>query len=537
MTHTQDKYTYLKAAFGFDEFRPGQEALIDAILAGRDVLGVMPTGAGKSICYELPALMLPGMTLVISPLISLMIDQVAALKQAGVPAGYINSALTQSQTVLALARAARGAYKVLYVAPERLETNAFLDFAMAADISMVTVDEAHCVSQWGQDFRPSYLRIAAFIGNLRVRPVVSAFTATATPAVKRDIVLGLELRAPLVMATALDRPNLHFAVFKPQDRDALLVELVLSRAQQSGIVYCGTRKAVDKVCDMLADEGLPVAKYHAGMDERARQESQDDFQFDRISVMVATNAFGMGIDKSNVGYVIHYNMPRSLEAYYQEAGRAGRDGEKADCILLYSGQDVMLGRYLIEHSAPNPELTPIEQIELKQREYEKLKQMTFYATIKDCLRVFLLNYFGEAAGAPCGNCSRCQGEEMPELRRAQPVSRAARAPKREKAAAKREKAAKPKRVAPCPRAQDAPLVALLKKARAELAGAARVPAYVVFSDASLGVMAEKRPRTKAEFLALPGVGQYKCDKYAQVFLDVIAQAAPPRSEQDQFPPE
>ena len=340
----------LKQYFGYDSFRPGQDELVRAILSGRDTLGIMPTGAGKSICYQVPAMLFPGLTLVISPLISLMKDQVGALVEAGVPAACINSAMSAEEFRDALYFAGRGQYKLLYVAPERLTAPSFLEFAKRVPISMVTVDEAHCISQWGQDFRPSYLKILDFLAELPERPLVSAFTATATAEVRDDIVQALGLHEPFIKTTGFDSPNLYFAVEQPTSKGMKLLQLLNERKDKSGIVYCSTRKNVEEICDLLLSRGLPATRYHAGLDPEERRENQDDFLYDRKTIMVATNAFGMGIDKSNVSFVIHYNMPKNMESYYQEAGRAGRDGQPADCILLYSGQDVRMAEFLIERS-------------------------------------------------------------------------------------------------------------------------------------------------------------------------------------------
>ena len=399
----------LKQYFGYDSFRPGQDELVQAILSGRDALGIMPTGAGKSICYQVPALALPGLTLVISPLISLMKDQVGALNEAGVPAACINSALSFEEMRDALYFAGRGEYKLLYVAPERLTAPFFLDFARRVPISMVTVDEAHCISQWGQDFRPSYLKILDFLAALPQRPLVSAFTATATAEVRDDIIRALGLEDPFVITTGFDRPNLYFAVEKPSSKPSALLAHLLQRRDKSGIVYCSTRKTVEEVCDMLLSRGLPATRYHAGLDPEERLANQDDFLYDRKTIMVATNAFGMGIDKSNVSFVIHYNMPKNMESYYQEAGRAGRDGEAADCILLYNGQDVRTAEFLIEHSHENDDDSIDEKTRraLIERDMERLRQMTFYATTTDCLRRYILNYFGEKAPVCCGHCGNC----------------------------------------------------------------------------------------------------------------------------------
>ncbi len=399
----------LKQYFGYASFRKGQGELVSAILSGRDVLGIMPTGAGKSVCYQVPAMLLEGLTLVVSPLISLMKDQVGALKEAGVPAAYINSSQTAAETKEVLTLAAEGEYKLLYVAPERLTVSSFLRILECSEISQVTVDEAHCISQWGQDFRPSYLRIIEFLERLPYRPVVSAFTATATARVRDDIVSSLGLDEPLVFTASFDRPNLYFAVEKPASRKNELLRLVAARPGKSGIVYCSTRKTVDEVCALLCQNGIQAARYHAGVGAKERQENQDAFLYDEKPVMVATNAFGMGIDKSNVSYVIHYNMPKDMESYYQEAGRAGRDGEPADCILLYNGQDVRTANFLIEHSheAEEAETDPETRRELIERDRERLRLMTYYATTTDCLRKYILKYFGEKSPLSCGHCGNC----------------------------------------------------------------------------------------------------------------------------------
>ena len=399
----------LKQYFGYDSFRPGQDELVRAILSGRDTLGIMPTGAGKSICYQVPAMLFPGLTLVISPLISLMKDQVGALVEAGVPAACINSAMSAEEFRDALYFAGRGQYKLLYVAPERLTAPSFLEFAKRVPISMVTVDEAHCISQWGQDFRPSYLKILDFLAELPERPLVSAFTATATAEVRDDIVQALGLHEPFIKTTGFDRPNLYFAVEQPTSKGTKLLQLLNERKDKSGIVYCSTRKNVEEICDLLLSRGLPATRYHAGLDPDERRENQDDFLYDRKTIMVATNAFGMGIDKSNVSFVIHYNMPKNMESYYQEAGRAGRDGQPADCILLYSGQDVRMAEFLIErsHEAEDETIDEATRQQLIARDRERLKQMTFYCTTTECLRHYILRYFGENSPLSCGHCSSC----------------------------------------------------------------------------------------------------------------------------------
>ncbi|MDR3305164.1 MAG: DNA helicase RecQ [Clostridiales Family XIII bacterium] len=398
----------LKEYFGYDRFREGQEAIIQAILDGRDALGVMPTGAGKSVCYQIPALLKEGMVIVISPLISLMKDQVQGLEQAGIAAACINSAMGFGEYEAALARAAAGGTDILYAAPERLDNPEFSELTRGLKVSMVTVDEAHCVSQWGQDFRPSYLKIADFIAAFENRPAVSAFTATATAKVREDIVKRLGLRDPYVCVTGFNRENLFFEVRKPADKKRELLSIVRERADRYGIVYCSTRKAVEEVCDALRQSGYGATRYHAGLGDAERRANQDDFRFDRRMVMVATNAFGMGIDKSNVGYVVHYNMPKNLESYYQEAGRAGRDGSPADAILLYAPGDVQTNKFLIEKSTEfNEELTAAQRGALIDKDLALLREMTFYAFTTECLRGYILKYFGERTDLFCGNCGNC----------------------------------------------------------------------------------------------------------------------------------
>lgn len=404
----------LKKYFGYDYFREGQEELISHILSGRDVLGILPTSAGKSIIYQIPALCFEGITLVISPLISLMKDQVYSLNQAGVHAAYINSSLTAGQNRLALSRAREGRYQIIYVAPERLETEEFMDFAMNTPISMVAIDEAHCISQWGQDFRPSYLKITHFIERLPIRPIVSAFTATATKEVIEDISCILRQHNPKILIAGFDRKNLYYEVQTPKDKDAWALDYIERHREESGIVYCATRKNVDELCSFLNQKGLPATKYHAGLGDSERRDNQEDFIYDVKPIMVATNAFGMGIDKSNVRYVIHYNMPKNMESYYQEAGRAGRDGDPSECILLYAPKDVALNQFLIEKGNENDEL-PGDAAELiRERDEERLKKMTFFCFTKDCLREYILRYFGEKTVNCCDNCSNCntQFEEI-----------------------------------------------------------------------------------------------------------------------------
>lgn len=419
----------LKRCFGYDSFRPNQEQIVDALLDGRDVLAVMPTGAGKSVCYQVPALCLAerakaqgqvGFTLVVSPLISLMADQVRSLNAAGISAAFVNSSLSSAEQNAALEGAAQGACVLLYVAPERLETPQFARFCAACPPAMVAVDEAHCISQWGQDFRPSYTHISDFVEGLPVRPVLCAFTATATKAVRADIAHALNLHDPLRVTASFDRPNLHFAVRRAtssgaKGKDAQLMNICREHAGQSGIVYCTSRRAVEQVCDKLQDEGFSATRYHAGLTPEERAANQDDFVYDRVQIIVATNAFGMGIDKSNVSFVVHYNMPLDLESYYQEAGRAGRDGEPADCTLLYAPKDVHTCEFLLNNSFDDAtDLDASLREKLRARAKDRLKMMTFYSTTTDCLRQFILRYFDESAPGFCGNCSNCETNFVPQ---------------------------------------------------------------------------------------------------------------------------
>lgn len=399
----------LKRYFGYDSFRPGQEEIVSALLAGRDALAIMPTGAGKSLCYQVPALLLPGLTLVISPLISLMQDQVKGLNAAGIHAAFINSSLTETQIARALDLAAEGSYKLVYVAPERLESPVFRSFAVGADISMITVDEAHCISQWGQDFRPSYLKILDFIDSLPRRPIVSAFTATATREVKDDIVCTLRLHDPKVLVTGFDRPNLYFQVERTRRKDDFVIQYLRGHPGESGIIYCATRKNVDKLQELLTEYGFAATKYHAGLPAEARRKNQNDFIYDTAPVIVATNAFGMGIDKSNVRFVLHYNMPQSMENYYQEAGRAGRDGLPSQCVLLFSAQDVIINKFLLDKK-DFAEMDDEEADLLRQRDLQRLQTMERYCQTTECLRNYILAYFGEHSTAPCGNCGSCNND-------------------------------------------------------------------------------------------------------------------------------
>ena len=519
-----DKYEVLKQYFGYDAFRDGQEKMIDAITSGRDVLGIMPTGAGKSLCYQIPALMAGengGITLVISPLISLMKVQVSALNQAGVHAAYLNSSLTSGQYYKALGYAREGRYPIIYVAPERLLTPEFLDFAVHAKIAMVAVDEAHCVSQWGQDFRPGYLKIEEFLCTLPKRPVVSAFTATATAEVRDDIIDLLKLQDPVVTTTGFDRPNLYFEVQSPKDKYAAVKTYIEEHAGQCGIVYCLTRKLVEEVTEKLMKDGFSVTRYHAGLSDSERKQNQEDFIFDRAQIMVATNAFGMGIDKPNVRFVIHYNMPKDLESYYQEAGRAGRDGEPARCTLLYSGTDVRTIRFFIEKEMEADNGLPADvKAEAARKAEERLKYMTFYSTTQDCLRGFLLHYFGEAAPKKCGNCSCClAAEQEAQLQVEYSRRRAA-----DNARRLTEKPRRTKAVAGELSEFDEKLLNALYAQRKRLAGKQNIPAFMVFSDATLREMVEKKPLSTDELLNISGVGEKKAARYGNAFLRIIEDA-------------
>ena len=396
----------LKAVFGYDSFRQGQESVINAVLDGRDILAVMPTGAGKSLCYQVPAMLLSGITLVISPLISLMQDQVKALNEAGVDAAFINSSLSEKEMHDTFKNASKGQYKIIYVAPERLMSEGFVRLAKGVEISMITVDEAHCISQWGQDFRPSYMDIAEFVNVLDKRPIISAFTATATQNVREDIICSLGLTNPYFLVTGFDRENLFFQVDKPQSKDRFILDYLDRHKGESGIIYCATRKNVDSLYTLLKKRNISVAKYHAGISIEERKQMQDDFVFDYTSIVIATNAFGMGIDKSNVRFVIHYNMPSSMENYYQEAGRAGRDGLNSECILLFSPQDIIINRFLLEHKDFS-DIDPIDAMTIRERDIKRLQIMEGYCYTTECLRNYILKYFGEDPKKPCDDCGNC----------------------------------------------------------------------------------------------------------------------------------
>jgi len=596
----------LKQHFGYSSFLQGQAALIDHITSGQDALGIMPTGAGKSLCFQIPALMLPGVTLVVSPLISLMKDQVQAMVEGGVPAAYLNSSLTPGQMSKALSNAKAGKYKLIYVAPERLQSPEFLQFAQNADISLLAVDEAHCVSQWGQNFRPGYLEIGSFIKLLPTSPTVAAFTATATAKVKEDILSLLGLKDPFTLVTGFDRPNLYFEVRKPRDKFAEVAAYLIASGGKSGIIYCATRKTVEEVCRRLCTSGFAATRYHAGLADTERAVNQEDFLYDRKTIMVATNAFGMGIDKSNVSFVLHYNMPKDIESYYQEAGRAGRDGSPADCILLYSGQDVITNQFLINNSHDNSEMDAETLEQVKEKERARLKQMTFYCHTSDCLREYILRYFGDNAQSYCGNCGSCRnsfedvditvvaqklmscvyrtgqrygastivdvvrgsraerilrlaldqvktygalkdedvhflrdvirhlvmegylaqtGGEYPVLR-LNPKSQAVLSGeetltmKRAKELPRQPKADK-SRAATQAAAPDDGLLRELKRLRLQLAQEANVPAFVIFSDATLLDMCRRKPHSAMELLKVSGVGQVKLERYGKDFLAVF----------------
>ena len=500
-------YQTLKLYFGYDTLRPGQQDLMEGILNGSDVLGIMPTGAGKSLCYQVPALMLPGVTIVISPLISLMSDQVKALNQAGVHAAYINSSLTENQIRAALLYAAQGQYKIIYVAPERLNTMRFLNFACRADISMVTVDEAHCISQWGQDFRPSYLEIADFLARLPRRPVVSAFTATATERVKQDITGSLHLQNPVTVVTGFDRPNLFFRVVKRKggkETDNSILNYVKRHEDESGIIYCATKKNVDSVCELLLQHGILAGRYHAGLSLEERKESQDDFTYDRIRVMVATNAFGMGIDKSNVRYVLHYNMPQSLEYYYQEAGRAGRDGEEAECVLFFSKQDIMINKRLLDYKATEGGYTSGDPA-VRANEQRKLNQMIHYCETDECLRQYILNYFGDHSPCTCEKCSNCV---VPEDEVEENYIETGKAKKKTAGLADLTK-------------EGQELFEELRKCRLELAAKQGVPPFIICSDKTLKDMCAKCPADKAQMADVYGMGAQKIASYGESFAEII----------------
>ncbi|MCZ8514074.1 DNA helicase RecQ [Paenibacillus filicis] len=400
----QEAQALLKKYYGYPDFRPGQKKVIASILGGSDTLGIMPTGGGKSICYQIPALLMSGTTIVVSPLISLMKDQVDGLDSIGVPATYINSSLTYAQVETRIRKAARGEYKLLYVAPERLEHERFLELLSELVVPMIAVDEAHCVSQWGHDFRPSYTRISDLVRHLPNRPLLAAFTATATDRVREDIVLHLKLREPQVFVTGFARDNLSFTVVKGENKRDVLTSFIREHASDAGIIYAATRKEVDQLYEYLKRQGVAAGRYHAGMTDKERAEAQEQFLYDEVRVMVASNAFGMGIDKSNVRYVLHFNMPKNMEAYYQEAGRAGRDGEPSECQLLFSPQDIHIQKFLIEQSVADPDR--------QAQEYRRLQQMADYCHTPQCLQRYIVRYFGGEMEEDCGQCSNCASPDL-----------------------------------------------------------------------------------------------------------------------------
>lgn len=576
---------YMKKYFGFTAFKPGQEEIIASIRHNCDTLAILPTGGGKSLCYQLPALMLPGLTLVISPLIALMKDQVDALNIQGIAASFINSSLSGSEVRYRSWLAAQGRYRLLYMAPERLQSEELNELLQKISLSLVAVDEAHCISQWGHDFRPSYRNIGAWVATLRQRPLMAAFTATATPQVREDIIHGLGLQQPRVFTNSFDRPNLHFSVVKTGDRKRFIKRYLQEHPAQAGIIYAATRKEVEQLHHELHRQGFKVAKYHAGMNSEDRSAAQDDFIYDRVQAIVATNAFGLGIDKSNAAFVIHHNMPRHLEAYYQEAGRAGRDGERADCILLFQAADIQVQKHLIEQS--------ILSERRKEIEYVKLQRMTDYCHTSACLRAYILEYFGETPiAASCPNCSNCTDYEIQDVTiEAQKVFSCIYRMKQQYGSSlvaavlngsKQKRVLKlgfdrlstygimsdwnsartvefihqlvaeeylavsggqypvlkltPKAI-PVLRSQEKLLVRMppqetavspdnsifeaLRLLRHSIAQAEQVPPYVVFSDATLREMAQYLPQDRDAMLEITGVGEIKLEKYGRLFLDKI----------------
>lgn len=604
-----DKYSVLKEYFGYTRFRTGQEQLIDHILTGGDVLGIMPTGAGKSICYQVPAMLLCGITIVVSPLISLMQDQVTALKDAGMPAACLHSGMSQNDYFTVLDAVRNGEIKMLYAAPERLLTDAFLALTDSVAIAMVAVDEAHCLSQWGQDFRPSYLQIAQFLDLLPRRPVVAAFTATATDSVRADIRRLLKLQNPLEIVTGFDRENLRWIVERPaaSKKYEALLEVLARNKGKSGIVYCISRRLTEEICAKLCADGYQATRYHAGLSPEERTRNQEAFLRDECPIITATNAFGMGIDKSNVSFVVHYNMPKSMEAYYQEAGRAGRDGMPAECVLLYNKADIRTNLLFIEGDSENDIITSEQREEVRKKDRERLNAMVQYCNLTDCLRHFILAYFGEESAGFCGNCGSCltETEVIDVTLEAQKIlSCVYRLAQRGRAGTSRliayilcgkdvkqvvennyqtlstyglmkntdnkqiqhmveillsrgylsmqdfqalhltpkanavlrgqekvimqlpkedlRQTKRMQKLAAMPDyGLDEELFQILRKVREKLAAKEFVPAYIVFSDATLRDMCIKRPTDEDALLAVSGVGKYKLDKYGDAFLTAL----------------
>ena len=519
-----DARDVLKERFGYETFRPGQEHIIEATLAGRDSLAVMPTGAGKSVCYQVPSVLFEGLTLVVSPLISLMGDQVRSLKEVGIRGSFFNSTLKPRVRPEVLRRAREGWYDLMYVAPERLDDPQFREFAAQAQVPLLAVDEAHCVSQWGQDFRPSYQLISDFVASLPQRPVVCALTATATSHVRRDVIDLLGLQDPVVQISGFDRPNLRLATHEltPRERMRWLVSYVRRHAGESGIVYAMTRKRVEELGEALEREGFSVAMYHAGFSNDERTAAQERFANDDVHVMVATNAFGMGIDKSNVRYVVNDGMPLSLEEYYQEAGRAGRDGEVAECHLLWSRGDIRTAHFLIDRTEFPPETTRYERDSLIANRERLLGDMIGYAMSDTCLRRRIVRYFGQELDGFDGSCNTCSacGWEEPKPRRAVVTSFDDEAPARRvpnRGSAPAQATVDFDEVSDA----DEELFQRLRVLRKQLADEAGMPPYIVFSDKTLRAMVRMRPQTEDELLEVPGVGQKKLATYGRAFLDEL----------------